>query len=184
MLALAGPAAAAEPPASVRQFRLDTVVQQDGTAVQILHIETAVNNDDAARREAQQPIAFSDGLERLELVEAYTQKPDGRRVPVEPGAVRTQLAPGVPNAPVYSDRTQMLAVMPDVAGGDLLVVTWRRTILQPLFPGEFAQTSFFIRTVPWDNVEVTTTTPADKPLQTEARNGPALDETDEGGRPA
>ena len=25
------------------------------------------------------------------------------------------------------------------AGGDLLVATWRRTILQPLFPGEFAQ---------------------------------------------
>ena len=181
-LALAGPAIAAEPPASVRQFRLDTVVQQDGTAVQTFHIETAVSNDDAARREAQQPVFFTDGLERLELVEAYTQKPDGRRVPVEPGAVRTQLAPGVPNSPAYSDRKQMVAVMPDAAGGDLLVLTWRRTTLQPLFPGEFAQTSYFIRTIPWDSVEVTTTTPSDKPLQTEARDGPALGQTDDGGR--
>ena len=180
-LALVGPAVAAEPPASLRQFRLDTVVQEDGTAVQTLHVETAVNNDDAARREAQQPIAFSDEVERLELVEAYTQKPDGRRIAVEPGAVRTQLAPGVPNAPAYGDRKQMVAVMPAVAGGDLLVATWRRTILQPLFPGEFAQTSTFIRTIPWDNVEVTTTTPADKPLQTEAHNGPVLDEADDGG---
>ena len=80
--------------------------------MQTRHIETAVNNDDAARREAQQPIAFSDRLERMELVEAYTQKPDGRRVPVEPGAVRTQLAPGVPNAPAYSSRKQMVAVNP------------------------------------------------------------------------
>ena len=71
-LAFIGPAAAAEPPASVRQFRLDTVVQPDGTSVQTLHLETAVSNDDAARREAQQPMFFSDGLERLELVEAYT----------------------------------------------------------------------------------------------------------------
>lgn len=182
-LGFAGPVAAAEPPASVRQFRLDTVVEQDGTAVQTLHIETAVSNDDAARREAQQPMSYSDGLEKLELVEAYTQKPDGRRISVERNAVRTQLAPGVPNLPAYSDRKQMVVVMPDAAGGDLLVATWRRTVLQPLFPGEFAQTSFFIRTTPWNNVEVTTTTPADKPLRTEARDGPVLDETtDNGGR--
>jgi len=80
--AFVGHAVAAEPPVSVRQFRLDTVVQQDGTVVQTLHVEKAVSNDDAARREAQQPMIFSDELEKLELVEAYTQKPDGRRVQI------------------------------------------------------------------------------------------------------
>jgi len=76
----------------------------------------------------------------------------------------------------------MVAVMPDAAGGDLFVTTWRRTVLQPLFPGEFAQTNLFVRTIPCDNVEVTITTPFDKPMQTEARDGPVLDEADERGR--
>jgi len=181
VITLAGAASAAEPPASVQQIRNDIVVQEDGTAVQTMHIETAVHNDDAARAEAQQPMAFSDGLERVELVNAYTQKPDGKRIPVRPDAVRTQLAPGVPNVPAYNDNKVVTAVMPDVAGGDLLVTNWRRTITHPLVPGEFAFTSLFPRAIPWDDAEVTISTPLDKPLQVET-HGPSFEQADENGR--
>ena len=176
-----GTAQAAAPPASVLHFRSDTIVAEDGAAVQTVHIETRVNNDAAARKQAQQDFPYSEGLEQVDLVEAYTQKPDGTRVPIKPGAVRTQLAPGVPNVPAYSDRKQVVAVLPDVAGGDTLAVTWRRTIKQPIFPGHYAQTNFFVRTLPWDDVAISVSTPADKPMRTEAHGAP-VEQAEEDGR--
>lgn len=176
VLLFAAPAPAAEVrPMSIQVFRLDDVLSEDGTMVQTMHLETAVANDEAARRQAQQPMSFSDAVEQLELVEAYTRKPDGRRVAVEPRAVRVQLAPGVPNVPAYSDRKQMVVVFPEVQGGDVLVATWRKTVLHPVFAGQFTLTSVFNRVVPWDDAMVTVTTPADKPLKIEA-HGPVLEE--------
>ncbi len=172
---------AVEPPSSIRRFRSDTVVEPDGRAVQTWHMEIAVNNDAVARREAQQGVVYSDGVETIELVEGYTLKPDGRRLPVTPGAVRTQLAPGSPNLPEYTSRKQVVAVLPDVAGGDVLSLTWRRTIHHPVFPGQFAFTGLFPRAVPWDDAESVISVPEGVTLATEAY-GPEHTEADEGGR--
>ncbi|CAH2602316.1 conserved exported protein of unknown function [Rhodovastum atsumiense] len=171
-----GLALAAEPPLRTRAFLWDIEVHEDGTAVGTQHLEFAVANDAIARRQAQQARQFSEAIEQVELVEGYTQKPDGRRIPVEPRAVRTQLAPGTPNLPLYTDRKQIVAVLPDAAGGDLLVTTWRWTLTHPVVPGEFSFGWAFPRTTPWDSVEVRITTPAGKPLRTEA-HGPVLEES-------
>ncbi|MBV8578425.1 MAG: DUF3857 domain-containing protein [Acetobacteraceae bacterium] len=157
------------------------MLAEDGTAVQILHVELAINNDSAARQLAQQKQAYAEGLEEVELTEGYTLKPDGRHLPVQPEAVRTQLMPETPNLPAYTDRKQMVAIFTDVAGGDTMIMTWRRKILRPMFPGQFALTAIFVRTAPWGDAEVTISTPANKPLLTE-EHGPVRQETEEGGR--
>ena len=172
---------AAEPPASIRRFRSETVVEADGTAKQTTHIEIAVSNDAAARREAQQFLPYTDGIETVRLVEGYTVKPDGRRLPVPAGGVRIQLAPGTPNLPQYTNRKQIVAVMPDVAGGDVLAVTWQRIITKPTFPGQFALTSLFSRNVPWDDAELSISVPENLTLTTET-HGPEHTETSENGR--
>lgn len=66
---IATPAIAAEPAVSIRLFRSDTVVEPDGQTVQTSHVDIAVNNDAAARQEAQQALTFADDVERIELVE-------------------------------------------------------------------------------------------------------------------
>lgn len=157
------------------------MVEADGQAVQTAQIEIAVNNDAAARQEAQQGLTFADDVETVRLVEGYTIKPDGRRLPVPPGAVRTQLAPGVPNLPQYTNHKQVIAVLPDVAGGDVLSLTWRRVILHPTFPGQFAFTGVFARTVPWDDMQMSISVPEGMALNTEA-HGPEHSEADEDGR--
>lgn len=172
----AGPVVAGEPPFRMQSSRLDITVQDDGTAVYNLHFEMAVANDAAAQQNAQLPLTFSDAVEKLELVDAYTLKPDGRHVPVDASGVRVQLAPGVPNLPIYSDRKQMVAVFPEAAGGDVFVSNWRRSVFDPVIPGEFSHVSLFPRNTPWDDSQITITTPADKPLHTES-HGPVLHET-------
>lgn len=178
---LVAPAIAADPPASIRVFRSDTVVEPDGRTVQTSRIEIAVSNDAAARSEAQQAMTYADDIERVELVEGYTLKLDGRRLPVLPSAVRVQLAPGTPNVPQYGNRKQIVAILPDVAGGDVTSVTWRRTVRWPTFPGQFALTTIFTRAFPWDEAEVSVSLPPGMTLLTE-EHGPDHMEADEDGR--
>ncbi len=174
VLVAAAPGQAAEPPVTFRQFHMDVVVGPGGRAVSTVHMEALASNDGAAREIAQQAMAYVDGLERVELVEGYTLKADGRRVPVAEGAVRTQLAPGSPNSPQYSDLKRVVAVFPDVQAGDAVALTWRKTIDEPIFPGHVSQTSFFSRTLPWQDVRIRITAPLDQPLQTESF-GPVMD---------
>ena len=165
----------------MRRFRSDMVVEADGSAVQTSYLEIAVNNDAAARREAQQSLAYTEGVETVRLIEGYTVKPDGRRLPIPVGGVRTQLAPGTPDLSQYTNRKQVVAVLPDVAGGDVLALTWRRVVKQPTFPGQFAFTSLFPRAVPWDDAELSISVPEGVALNTEV-HGPEHTEADEDGR--
>jgi hypothetical protein len=165
-------AIAAEPPASVHLYNSHTQLEADGRAVQTLRIDIAVRNDAAARAEAQQPMIFSEGVESVELVEGFTIKPDGRRIPVEPGAVRAQSMPAAPGMTQFDTRRRVVAILPDAAGGDVLSVTWRRTILRPILPGQFLQTILFSPRIPWDNAEVTLRMPQNLFLNTESF-GPA-----------
>lgn len=174
-------AQSAEAPAKIQLLRSEMIVASDGTAVQTSTIEIAVSNDAAARQEAQQSLIYADDVETVRLIDGYTQKPDGRRVPIPVGAVRIQLAPGTPNLPQYTNRKQIIAILPDVAGGDVLSVTWRRVILNPTFPGHVAFTSFFLRTLPWDDVDVSISVPESLTLNTEA-HGPAHTEVNADGR--
>ena len=156
-------------------------MEADGTAKQTTHIEIVVSNDAAARREGQPFLTYTEGIETVRLIEGYTIKPDGRRLPVPAGGVRIQLAPGTPNLPQYTNRKQIVAVMPDVAGGDVLAVTWQRIITKPTFPGQFALTSLFSRNVPWDDAELSISVPENLTLTTET-HGPDHTETSENGR--
>ena len=176
---LAGPARAADAPVAFRQLHEDIVVQPDGRAVETIHMAVAAGNDGGARNIAQQTLPYIDGLERVELLDGFTMKADGRRLPVGEGAVRQQLAPGSPNLPQYSDLKRVVAVFPDVQAGDSVELTWRKTILQPLFPGQFTQSSIFNPVYPWQDVRISITAPRDRSLQTQAF-GPALQVTEEG----
>lgn len=175
------PVDAAEPSISIRRFRSSTIIEGNGQAVQTTHVEIAVNNDAAAHQEAQQSLTYADDIERIELLDGYTIKPDGHRLPVLPSAIRVQLAPGTPGLPQYANLKQIIAILPDAAGGDVLSLTWRRILRSPPFPGYFASMNMFSRMVSWDDAEMSISVPDGVTLQTQA-HGPEHTEADEDGR--
>ena len=170
LLALVVPGlAAAEPaPITFRHFAVDIAVAEDGTSVSDLHYELAAGNEGGAKSIAVQYANYIEALESLELREAYTLKADGRRIPVAESGVRTQLAPGSPGLPMYTDSKRINVVFPDVQAGDSVVLTWHKTVHKPVFPGHFAQSSVFTPLLPWEDARVTITAPLDRKLQTEA----------------
>jgi Domain of Unknown Function with PDB structure (DUF3857)/Transglutaminase-like superfamily len=152
----------------IRQVVVDIDVHPDGSAVQTAHIELRATNDAAAQRIAQQPIAFSSSREQLTVLEAYTLKPDGTRLPVDAGAIHAQLVPGSPNLTLFNDQERKVIVFPGVAAQDTLVYTTRREIRKPLFPGQFIWQTLLDRSISWHDYQVTITAPAAMPLRVAA----------------
>lgn len=181
LVILATPAYSADPPSRFKVLSSKTYLERDGTATQIFHYEIAVSTDAAARQQAQQNITFNDEVERVVLVSAATIKPDGRQLAVPETSIRTQGAPGTQGVPQFSNRKQIVAIFPDVAGGDVLSLTWQKTVTNPIIPGHFTHSSWFIRTLPWDEAEVLISLPADMDLQTE-EFGPTHSRAEEDGR--
>ncbi len=153
---------------AMRSFRSDIVVEADGRSSETVRVEIFVANDEAARHAAQQSLSYADDLQKVTVLEAYTFKADGRWLPVSADAIRTQLAPGVPNVPRYGSTRQVVVVLPDVAGGDVVSVTFRRDVIQPLFPGQFTATAVFLPTLRWDDATVSISVPDGMALRTEA----------------
>ncbi len=160
-------AASAEPNIMVRQLNIDVTIQPDGRYTKIFHMERSATNATAADRIGQFAIPFNPSLGRLDIIEAYTLKADGTRKNVDVSAIRDQLAPGVPNLPMFFDVQQKIVVFPDVAVGDTEVLTAQAEIDRPLLPGQFTWEVAFERFTGWQNVAITVTAPRDFPLYTE-----------------
>jgi transglutaminase-like putative cysteine protease len=96
----------------------------------------------AAQVHGQYYISYNKTLDEVLSVEAYTQKPDGRRVPVQPEQIKDQQETASLEAPMFQDTRLKVVVFPEVAVGDRLAVRYvvRRGI--PLFPGHFEDLSF------------------------------------------
>ncbi len=161
-------AQAAEAPVSFRHYRVDIVLEATGQAVQTTMSEVRVNTAAAARQVAQQFIPYINGMEALDLVEGSVRKPDGRVIKLQHEAARPVNDPATNNAPAYDDHRRMALVLPEFGPGDVLFLTMRKRIQQPLFPGQFTFTSVFNRLSEWQDATITLNVPASMAIATDA----------------
>jgi hypothetical protein len=173
-LLLAGMAAHAQTapvaPVIFRTFRFEAVMEADGRGSQTLTLEAQATTEAAARQLAQQALPFTEGMEQLQVIEAYTRKADGRQIKPAAEAVRIQDDPAVGAAPGFADRKRLLIAMPEVAAGDSIVLTWRRTLREPSLPGLLGLAFTFSRGVEWTAASVTLNVPTSLDLKVEAQD--------------
>lgn len=140
------------------------VVAEDGSFVATGRQLLRINEERAIRAVGQRYVAFNSGLETLEITEAFTQKQDGRRIAVQPDQIRDQQEPRSTGAPMFQDTRLKVIVFPDVAVGDKLGFSWRRTRTKPLWPGQFEDRAA-PRFTPMERFELSYDMPASRPLQ-------------------
>jgi transglutaminase-like putative cysteine protease len=161
-----------------KKLAVEIAVQPDGTYTQLFHAEAVASDGETARRMGQMPLAFNPSRERLDIVEAYTLKQDGTRKDVDAGAVKSQLPPAVRDAPMFTDVQEKVVIFPDLVANDTQVLTWRRQVLHPLFPGAFTWRNDFARNVAWEDARTTISAPASYALRTESVEVPFETHTD------
>jgi transglutaminase-like putative cysteine protease len=140
LIGLGTNAAVAAGPYWHRSAVLDYRVAADGTSTATEIWEVRADTNALAHTIAQQSYSFIADLERIELVAAYTQKRDGRRIKVTDASVMDQAVTTPASAPQFSAMVSRTIVFPQVAAGDTVHYELRRSTIETMFPGEFTLT--------------------------------------------
>jgi hypothetical protein len=124
--------------------RTVTTFRADHTVEDVETLRIIILNEGSLGSAGQQRLSYIDGVQKLDIVEAYTEKPDGRRVTVPDSGIITRDAEARGN--VYTrDQKQIVVIFPDLAVGDTVVLTWRLTRSGDTFSGHYSQVHIFPR---------------------------------------
>lgn len=156
----AEPASISEEGYKYTKIYYDDVVAEDGTEVIKTTIGMTVLRPDMLEGVKEFTITHSTSAEKIDILEAYTQKPDGRRVDAQKNSFQVNVQGGREGAqPAFSDQTTVTVVFPDVGVGDTVNVVYNRTVTDPLFPRHFADIYTFSRWKLYDDVRVSYSIP-------------------------
>lgn len=156
--------ATADTPYIYKVLRIEYDVAPSGLYTQTTHGEISATTVGAAADLGQLPFDYSDSMEDLEIVEAYTLKENGRKLVVNPNAIFSQLPNANRQYPMFTDMRQKVVVFPQVSVNDTVVFTSRSRLKQPRFPGHFSTQEVFPRTAAFATVEVIVRAPKSLPL--------------------
>ncbi|MEE3623868.1 DUF3857 domain-containing protein [Nitrospirillum sp. BR 11752] len=168
---------AADKPIEWKESSAEIVVDRDGTYTKTGHLELLAKTTAAAHNIGQMNEVYSENLEDLDIVDAYTLKADGRKLPVDLSAILTQAPQGAANVPLFSDMKMKTIIFPDVAAGDTVAYTARHHIKVPFFKGQFMDNVTFPRTWLVRDERATISLPRDMPLTIEAHGISITQET-------
>ena len=144
------------------------VINADGSFVQTIELVTRINEERAIKNNAQRSLSYNRSLETLEVLEAFTQKADGRQVKVGAEQIKEQQETASSEAPMFQDSRVKVVIFPQVAVGDRLVLRYQRQRTTALFPQQFED--FFVPDFyDTEQLSLSYDLPADKPLFVDAR---------------
>ena len=115
------------------------------------------------------PLTWSTGTEKLEVLQARIDKPDGRSLVLPKEAIRDDPPTGDMYFHEFTDEDRLIITFSNVETGDLLVVKTRRSVFHPRVPGVFMAAPVLDRGVGWEETNYTISVPADMPLHYETR---------------
>lgn len=117
-------------------------VEKDGRYVHEQDYIILIRSEKGIQQGAQVTLPYTASRESLEVVEAYTEAPDGHRFPVPADKILTRESPLVTGAPMFADVKVTSIIFPDVEVHSKLHYRTRRAVKEPLFPGYFEITDF------------------------------------------
>ena len=128
--------------AAASNFRHDKyvskfVVQRDGTFTQSVEQSYLSVSEKDTSVISQQRVAYSHSRENVKILEAYTEKPDGRKIKVASDRIRDQSSYGALNSRSFDDTHLVTIIFPDVNVGDRIYFRYVLTCSIPLYPGVF-----------------------------------------------
>ena len=132
----------------------------------------------AIQTASQQQISFVEGMQTLDIVEAYTEKTDGRRLMVEPTNIITRDAASGEQLIYLRDQKAKTIIFPDAAVGDTLVFTVRLEHLRPMLARQFSDINLFPRILPFSSAHVTIEAPATLDLAVKTTGDGTIDKVE------
>ena len=148
LLLLANPGASAapadtgtDPSIVIDRYIQHYVVETDGSyRLTVDNVKTIVLPR-AVQAHSRYVISYNTRFDELGELEAYTLKPDGRRIAVPPQQIQDQPDPAAADAPMFQHARLKTIAFADVAAGDKVAVRYVLNRKTALFPGHFEDLS-------------------------------------------
>jgi transglutaminase-like putative cysteine protease len=128
-------------------------VARDATYTQTMEFQLRVDTESGVERAGEQKITYNSTLEAVEVLEAYTLRPNGQRVPVQADKIRTQDAVDSESG-IYDDYKEKVIIFSQVEVGSQVYYRVRSTQHTPVFAGHFYDTHYFSPFYAHEQVEV------------------------------
>ena len=145
-------------------------VNADGTHVENTSWALKVLSEQGVARAQEASVSVSDSLEKLEILSAYTLKPDGRKINVPPTNYQDETNTGKGSvAPMFTDIRTRTVAYPDVAVGDTVVLSYKLSQVEATFPGNFSTLESFSKFQVYDDVQVSLSAPRSLGLRVYSR---------------
>jgi len=168
-------------PAHNLSLDIHMVVRPDLTATVNSTTRLKILRESAIRALGQQSVPYVESLNPLEIIEAYTEKPDGRKLLVDPANILTRDAATGLNAVYQRDAKVKTIIFPDIEVGDTLVYALKVNRVDKRFPGHLFFHSVLPRSVPYGTYHLTVDEPKSLGLRsTTSREGFSHTVTDMG----
>ena len=145
--------AAYEPSATWLQRTDDVHIRADASTVQTVQWIVRIDTEAGVGHYAERRLEFSSSLETLDVLEAFTLTPDGKRLVVPPEKIRT-LEAYDEGGPDFSDAKVKVVIFPAVTVGAQLHLRYRSTQHTPFFPGHASWTVHYPPGVRFENARV------------------------------
>ncbi len=139
----------------ITKMHISYVVNEDFTVEKVSEIEAKALTDKVAKNLKKRRFSHSTSVEKFEVLEAYTKKADGSRIAVPKDNYQITINKGKgDNGAIFSDRTRVTIVFPDLEKDDSVYVKARNVVTEPMFPGQFAESQYFWSQSAYDDVKI------------------------------
>jgi hypothetical protein len=156
-------------PVTVLRQHTSYEVGADGTWTMDVDTARRIDEAQAVASNAQAPLPYSESLQSLEILEAYTTTRDGMRIDVPADKIITQQQPASAGAPTFGDNKVRVVVFPQVEVGATLSMRFRIRQLKPFLPGLFSATVSFNQFMDMQNASMTVRAPESMQLHVSSR---------------
>ena len=132
-----------------------TSVDDNYAATTVREQKIIVLAENKIKKFKKRTFSFSTSIEQFEVLEAFTIKATGKKIIVPEGNYQKVTNAGVKEGgPVFSDRSSITVVFPDLEVGDSIYYKTKRKELEPMFPKHFSDSHYFWQETAFDNVEI------------------------------
>jgi hypothetical protein len=158
----AAPAAVrAEPAPFSLAFDRTITLHADRTADSVNTTRIKILGEAALRSMGQQTLSYIEGMQTLDVVEAYTEKADGSRIAVDPASIISRDEASGLNTVYLRDAKARTVIFPDLAIGDTIVMTTRLETKAGVFPGHYLHNEVFPQQIPFADCTIRIVLPKD-----------------------
>lgn len=154
----------------IDRYHIDTVLNEDGSNVRTYDWARTILKDKALEGSKRASVSHSTSVEKVEVLEAYTQKANGTRIDATKSNYQVNVNKGREDgSPAFSDRTTLTVIFPDVAVGDMVAFRYRIMQSEAIFPGHFSILDVFPKALVYKDVRMRIDAPESMRAQYEGR---------------